>query len=291
MIPLNGKVVVVTGSFHFADRFAIRKALQFYGAKVVGSVSEEIDILFAGHNAGSKLTKAEQLPIVDIYRANELFDVMTHFWKQPDRKAPGTFDEFVDNFIGTVSKSVGVDVIDITRPAGYPTPLRRAPGGDPYRVAEMFDTMSQFNDVGFPCGYAAYRQQCLQYGAVSPLSAKQYASLRQKPEDVVGVTVETTLETAEYLLGLINERPAVTIVPTESLVPLTAQLSDLIRKVFDNEEAFRTSLLPEDAICIESFYMASERCYVEYLNEDMEVYTTIKTADFLAWAEGLTNGC
>ena len=109
--------------------------------------------------------------------------------------------------------------------------------------------------------------------------------LEKAPEDVVSVTLDTTRQPPGLeRQQLVNGCPECGSVPE---VPLTQQLSDLIRKVFENEEAFRTVLLPEDAVNTEEFYMASGRCYVEYINEDIEVYTTIKTADFLAWAEGL----
>lgn len=52
----------VTGSFS-QSRDALKKALEARGAKFVSSVSKNIDILFAGSAAGSKITKAQQLGI------------------------------------------------------------------------------------------------------------------------------------------------------------------------------------------------------------------------------------
>lgn len=80
---------------------------------------------------------------------------------------------------------------------------------------------------------------------------------------------------------------------------LPQQLSDLIGKVFDNEEAFLAEFFP-GGIGVDEFYMAGERCRVvlqkrhrpinpKLLNIDYPATTTIKTADFLAWAEGLDN--
>lgn len=66
---------------------------------------------------------------------------------------------------------------------------------------------------------------------------------------------------------------------------LTTQLSALICKVFDNEASFLAEFMP-NGIEVEEFYMASERCVVATAFSDR---TTIKTADFLAWAEGLDN--
>lgn len=61
--PLAGKKVVLTGTLSKYTRDAAREILEQMGAKVVGSVSAKTDIVLAGADAGSKLTRAEQLGI------------------------------------------------------------------------------------------------------------------------------------------------------------------------------------------------------------------------------------
>lgn len=61
--PLAGKKVVLTGTLTKYTRDAAREILERLGATVTGSVSAKTDIVLAGADAGSKLTKAEQLGI------------------------------------------------------------------------------------------------------------------------------------------------------------------------------------------------------------------------------------
>jgi BRCT domain type II-containing protein len=62
-MQLNGKTVVVTGTFSHISRAQAESGLTALGAKVTGSVSTKTDYVFAGADAGSKLAKARGLGI------------------------------------------------------------------------------------------------------------------------------------------------------------------------------------------------------------------------------------
>ena len=57
-----GKTFVLTGTLSI-DRKEAQRLLEEKGAKVTGSVSKKTDCVIAGENAGSKLTKAQELGI------------------------------------------------------------------------------------------------------------------------------------------------------------------------------------------------------------------------------------
>ena len=59
---LNDLKFCITGSFS-QPRDELKKRLEAKGAKFVSSVSKNLNVLFAGDKAGSKLTKAQQLGI------------------------------------------------------------------------------------------------------------------------------------------------------------------------------------------------------------------------------------
>ncbi|MCA9668471.1 MAG: PQQ-binding-like beta-propeller repeat protein [Myxococcales bacterium] len=66
-IAVDGKTVVLTGTFAQLKRSEAKAQLEAMGAKVAGSVSKNTDLLFVGVNAGSKLDSAKKLglPVYD----------------------------------------------------------------------------------------------------------------------------------------------------------------------------------------------------------------------------------
>lgn len=71
---LEGLKFCITGSFSH-PRDELKKQLENRGAKFVSSVSKNLDVLFAGEKAGSKLMKAQQLGVRVVYE-NELMNML-----------------------------------------------------------------------------------------------------------------------------------------------------------------------------------------------------------------------
>ena len=61
--PLEGKIVVITGSLSRWGRQQAQDAVRSAGGKPTSSVSKKTDLVVAGENAGSKLEKAKELKI------------------------------------------------------------------------------------------------------------------------------------------------------------------------------------------------------------------------------------
>lgn len=72
---MEGETVVLTGKLEVMGRTEAGKLLEAHGAKVTGSVSKKTTLVVAGADAGSKLTKAEELGI-PIMTEEEFLDLI-----------------------------------------------------------------------------------------------------------------------------------------------------------------------------------------------------------------------
>ncbi len=69
VLPLSGKTLVITGTLPTLSRDEAKDRVEAAGGKVAGSVSKKTDFLVAGAEAGSKLTKAQELGVLIIDEA------------------------------------------------------------------------------------------------------------------------------------------------------------------------------------------------------------------------------
>ncbi|PJH64333.1 hypothetical protein CVR98_25215 [Salmonella enterica subsp. enterica serovar Enteritidis] len=67
------QTIVLTGSLKHFTRKELTAQLELLGANVTGSVSGNTDLLVAGENAGSKLTRAQELEVT-IWDEEELMN-------------------------------------------------------------------------------------------------------------------------------------------------------------------------------------------------------------------------
>lgn len=72
---ISGRTLVVTGTLPTLGRKEAQALIEQYGGKVSGSVSKKTDYVLAGENAGSKLTKAQELGI-PVVSEDELYAIL-----------------------------------------------------------------------------------------------------------------------------------------------------------------------------------------------------------------------
>lgn len=75
--PFKDKTLVLTGKLTHFNREEAKAQIENLGGKVTGSVSKKTDIVVAGEDAGSKLTKAQSLGIT-IWSENDLVVALTN---------------------------------------------------------------------------------------------------------------------------------------------------------------------------------------------------------------------
>ncbi|WP_407857305.1 NAD-dependent DNA ligase LigA [Enterococcus hailinensis] len=73
--PFKDKTIVLTGKLIDYNREEAKEKIQNLGGKVTGSVSKKTDLVIAGEDAGSKLTKAESLGI-EVWNERQMIDAI-----------------------------------------------------------------------------------------------------------------------------------------------------------------------------------------------------------------------
>lgn len=73
--PFKEKTVVLTGKLTRFTREEAKETIENFGGKVTGSVSKKTDIVVAGEDAGSKLTKAQELGI-EVWTEDQMADAL-----------------------------------------------------------------------------------------------------------------------------------------------------------------------------------------------------------------------
>lgn len=74
----SGKTFVLTGTLDSITRDDAKEKIEALGGNCSGSVSKKTNVVIAGHDAGSKLTKANELGI-EIWNEEEFLQVLSEY--------------------------------------------------------------------------------------------------------------------------------------------------------------------------------------------------------------------
>jgi len=74
--PLFGKTILFTGTLQVMGRKEAQEKAEAAGAKILGAVSSNLNILVVGEDAGSKLKKAQALGTVQILTEEEFMTLV-----------------------------------------------------------------------------------------------------------------------------------------------------------------------------------------------------------------------
>ncbi|HMW74142.1 MAG TPA: DNA ligase (NAD(+)) LigA, partial [Saprospiraceae bacterium] len=75
---LSGKTILFTGTLSTMGRKEAEKLAENAGAKNLGAVSSNLNILVTGENAGSKLEKAKKLGTVEILTEQQFLELINN---------------------------------------------------------------------------------------------------------------------------------------------------------------------------------------------------------------------
>ena len=73
---LSGKTFLFTGTLSSMKRSEAEALVEEHGGKILGSVSNKLNYLIIGEDAGSKLEKAKKIPTISIVPENDFLKLL-----------------------------------------------------------------------------------------------------------------------------------------------------------------------------------------------------------------------